>query len=623
MTNTQDEIVKHIDGPLLVTAGPGSGKTRILTERVIKLINSGKKRVLALTFSNRAAEEISNRIEESIDERSQENIFVGTIHSFCLDVVMNRGHLIGLPNGMVILNSEEDKLEIIKKVTSELPEFNNNSPKYEGKMDQLKSYLKSISNYKKQFITPEILLDSNEDQGEFARIYEAYNNMMLAQRALDFDDILFYAYRIFTERPKIARSYTRLYKYICVDEAQDLNATQYKVIRALCVDFNNIMMVGDPAQSIYGFIGSNSDYMTKHFIKDFNPKEYKLSENFRSAKKIIEAAKNIRIDAGNNAVYPLEGELKVCEFKEEEEEATWIANKIRCLIKNGSPLVEEDLRYEDIAIIGRNRYVLTNIFEQLAELDIPFNQGFSSRRIESESIPIKIFEAGLQIIINPYDEVHFNQILNLAQIHPNDNIQTEGNFLDLLLELNGSQVSNENITHFNSIKKAWSKLLDNEENFSKALDILTDNLITTDHNSFEDFENEQYMILKDLDMWRAQWKKYCSQTISGQRSLSHFRNQVSLGKTQTHNTRGVSVLTVHMSKGLEYNVVFLIGMNEGTFPDYRAKSNNALNEESNNMFVALTRAKRICYLTYPRYKYMPWGEMKLQRPSRFINLIDQ
>lgn len=626
LTEKQNQIVNHIDGPILVTAGPGSGKTRVLTERIINLLSLNKKRILALTFSNKAAEEIKERIEKRInDDEMQEQLYIGTIHSFCLEVVLNRGNLIGLPSGLVLFESELDRIAVLKKVFSEMPDLRDVITSEIDQKNIYKNCLKKISQYKQNFIMPEILLDSkSEKSNSFAKLYEAYNNMMLSQRALDFDDILLYAYRIFTERPQIATSYTRLYKYIFIDEAQDLNSSQYKIIKALCHEFTNIMMVGDPAQSIYGFNGSESEFMTKHFREDFNPTEYQLVENFRSTKKIIDAAKRIQSTSNSSAVYPIEGELSAFALDNEYQEADWIIEKINSLLKYGSEWVEGVINYENIAIIARNRYVLSKLSEKLDEKKIPYNFGQISRTVESESVIMKIFEAGLRIIINPYDNVHYQQIINLLNVEEDQIRDQENNYLNLLLSLDDSDIEGYMKNKFMILKESWKYLIENEENFTKSINFIENNLVIKEieyDNLEERALNDQYFIQKDIEMWRTNWKNYCKQSVSGQRNLAHFRNQVSLGRTQTYNEIGITLLTVHMSKGLEYDVVFLMGLNEGTFPDYRAKEPKEYNEELNNMFVGLTRAKRICYLTYPKYKQMPWGDIKYQRPSSFINLM--
>ena len=620
LTDNQLKIVNHINGSLLVVAGPGSGKTRVLTERIINLLNMGKKRILSLTFSNKAAEEISERLKTVVDENVYENVFVGTIHSFCLDVVMNRGKLIGLPSGLMIFENESDRIEILKQVFNDLLEFRYLIQSDNSK-NSLKNCLNRISKLKQNFISPDILQDSNlESDIKFSRIYRAYNNKMLAQKAIDFDDILFYAYKIFTERPQIAKSYTRLYKYIFVDEAQDLNEAQYKTIKGLCQNFSNIMMVGDPAQSIYGFNGSDSKFMTYYFKKDFNPSEYKLNENFRSTKRIIEAAKKIQKDSDSEAVYPLEGELEIKRFENEVTEAEWIANKIDSLLKDGDKWVE-DIKYEDIAIIARNRYVLSTLVDVLKLKSIAYNYGSNSGNIESESLEIKIFEAGLRIIVNPYDNVHFNHICNLIN-YKNDLIgEIDTNYLVELFNIDFNGIDNDHKILLKALQKAWKILIDDEDRFSKSIDVIEEAFhLETKNKTLTD--NDQYLIHEDIKMWKEHWKKYCSQTVAGNRSISHFRNQVSLGRTQMYDNSGVSLLTVHMSKGLEFNIVFLLGMNEGTFPDYRAVTEQSYKEELNNMFVALTRAKRMCFLTYPQSKTMPWGKTKIQSPSRFIKMIE-
>lgn len=601
LTNSQQEIVDYIDGSLLVTAGPGSGKTRVLTQRIARILELKKGKVLALTFSNKAAEEITERVKKQLSVENHERIKVETIHSFCLDLVLNRGNQIGLEAGLTVIEDRNDKLEILKRAY-----FNSKMMLPEDKI--LHKELRAIEEHKKNFLYP----DNIEYNSEFRDIFETYNNLLKSNRMIDFDDILYYSYRILIESPSVAKNYTRLFKYILIDEAQDLNNTQYRIIKALTPNFKNLMMVGDSAQSIYGFNGSDSRIMTDMFIKDYQPKVFSLIENFRSTSKIIKAASKIQPESKSLSVYPLEGEFQIQAFKNEVEEAEWISNKIVYLLDNGSKWVEGKIALEDIAIIGRNRYLFSKIEEKLEESQIDFTLGGINSNVECETIEMKVFELGIRIIVNPFDDLHYRQL--------NKYLNREGkesNFLEDILTnqtVNSAQV---NIKIFSSVIEAWNILHKNQESFVKSLNKIKEKVLIEEID-----EQFKFLIQGDIELWRTRWNKYVKQSVQGDRSLSYFRNQVSLGKLNTDNNSGISLLTVHMSKGLEFQVVFIVGMVEGTFPDYRVKTPAQEKEELNNMFVALTRAKRECYLTYPLIKDMPWGSSKRQIKSRYLNKIE-
>ena len=601
LTNSQQEIVDYIDGSLLVTAGPGSGKTRVLTQRIARILELKKGKVLALTFSNKAAEEITERVKKQLSVENHERIKVETIHSFCLDLVLNRGNQIGLEAGLTVIEDRNDKLEILKRAY-----FNSKMMLPEDKI--LHKELRAIEEHKKNFLYP----DNIENNSEFRDIFETYNNLLKSNRMIDFDDILYYSYRILIESPSVAKNYTRLFKYILIDEAQDLNNTQYRIIKALTPNFKNLMMVGDSAQSIYGFNGSDSRIMTDMFIKDYQPKVFSLIENFRSTSKIIKAASKIQPESKSLSVYPLEGEFQIQAFKNEVEEAEWISNKIVYLLDNGSKWVEGKITLEDIAIIGRNRYLFSKIEEKLEESQIDFTLGGINSNVECETIEMKVFEFGIRIIVNPFDDLHYRQL--------NKYLNREGkesNFLEDILTnqtVNSAQV---NINIFSSVIEAWNILHKNQESFVKSLNKIKEKVLIEEID-----EQFKFLIQGDIELWRTRWNKYVKQSVQGDRSLSYFRNQVSLGKLNTDNNSGISLLTVHMSKGLEFQVVFIVGMVEGTFPDYRVKTSAQEKEELNNMFVALTRAKRECYLTYPLIKDMPWGSSKRQIKSRYLNKIE-
>lgn len=604
LTPKQQEIIDYLDGPLLVTAGPGSGKTRVLTQRIANILKQRKGKVLALTFSNKAAEEISERVKKQISEGDYERVEVGTIHSFCLDVVTNKGNQIGLPSGLAVIENEKDKLELLKRSCDSLNIF--------PKEKDLREFYSQVQNYKQNFISPDLAREKHHNI-DVTNLYESYNNLLIANRVIDFDDILFYAYRIFVERPRVAKNYTRLYKHILIDEAQDLNETQYKIIQALTRDFDNIMMVGDSAQSIYGFNGSDSDIMTRKFVEDFEPKAFILNENFRSTRKIIDVANRIQPHSKSKSVYPLEGVVEVRPFEDEHGEAKWIASQIELLEKNGSPWVEDEIKLEDIAVIGRNRYLFDNLEKRFQEKGISYSLGGSSVHIECETLEMKIFEIGLRVLVNPYDDLHYGEV--------NSYLSRENQSKDFLQDLLSNREINNpelNAEIVNAVINSWGIMDKNGEDFTKALNEIEKIVLSSSQLD----ENFQFLIQNDLELWKERWSKYCKQSVPGDRSLSYFRNQVSLGKFKEDNNEGVSLLTVHMSKGLEYEIVFVLGLTQGTFPDYRAKTPTQKMEEKNNMFVAITRAKRECYLTYPLMKMMPWGDRKVQKVSEYLSLID-
>lgn len=607
LSEKQRQIVEFKDGALLVEAGPGSGKTRVLIERIKHLINNSKRgKVLALTFSNMAADEMKTRLNEDRSfEENVDRVSVGTIHSFCLDLVQTRGNLIGLNPDIVLFENEDDRKTILKDAFIDNPELNAFLSNYGEKQKILQRSLQLITERKKAFILPEDCTDNDP----FPLIYSEYNRKLNEQNAMDFDDILFFAYRILVENPRVVQMYNSLFKYICVDESQDLNFAQYQVIRALCgSDFQNLMLVGDVNQSIYGFNGSSSIYMSQSFVTDFNPTRFILNENYRSAKRIVEFANQLEhYDSVANYVY--NGELCAYGFDDEISEAKYIADKIEYLLHNGHPDVEGEITEDRIAVIARNRYVFNKLEQELNDRNLPFYFKKTISGIENESDLMKAFDLSIRILINSRDYIHFNQLMKLTG---NAEIVTS-------VRSNGFTILKNALesTEYSTIIPALEKLNNETLNFNNSLGIIQ-NLLP----SFSD--DARYLISMDIDQWRSHWTKYCMLVQKENRTLTSFRNLISLGKTATTDTHsGISLLTAHMSKGLQYDVVFVMGLCEGVFPDYRAikEGEKQLSQEKNNMYVAVTRAKRLCYLTYPRKKMMPWGDIKSQCPSRYIKNI--
>lgn len=604
----QERIVNHIDGAVLVKAGPGSGKTRVLIERIKNLLILKKRcKILALTFSNLAADEMRNRLQEdnSIGELIN-NVTVGTIHSFCLDLVQTRGNLIGLGRNMVIFENSSDQQAVLRDVFSNDPKLWELLKSEEKTNTFLQKCLSLISEQKKKFISSE-MCDMLEP---FPTIYREYNQLLLKQNALDFDDILFYAYQILTENPSVVKLYNSLYKFICVDEAQDLNFAQYEVIKALCGnECRNIMLVGDENQSIYGFNGSDSTLMSETFVRDFNPVMYVLNENYRSAKAIVKFANKL-MNYESIANYVYEGDLLAFSFEDEKREAEFVFYKMQELLKNGHSDIENPMKYDSFAIIARNKYIFSTVEALLSEYKIPYFYKKATAGVDNESEYMKVFELGIRLLLNSKDVVHLRELCKIVKVDINA-ISISNDGYDVL------QQAIQN-SEFSSLLESFRLLDERDFNFAKALSRITTMLPI----SLED--DARYLIINDINQWEKHWKKYIGQVQRENRTLLSFRNYMSLGKTQdVTSNKGVALLTAHMSKGLQYEVVFVIGLSEGTFPDYRAVNAGGaeIEQEKNNMYVAVTRAKRLCYLSYPRYKRMPWGDVKRQSPSRFLQNI--
>lgn len=616
LSKKQKEIVDYNGGNLLIIAGAGSGKTRVLTESIKNKIGSLRKgeKILAITFSNKASDELQNRLYASLGKNiTNEHVFIGTTHKFCLKLVESKGYLIGLPNRINICDSYDDRLEILYQACKEVPGFFNNH--FKGNKTQniseLKGYLEKISELKRNLKN----YDSLKDEELVSAFYE-YDNILIQQDIIDFDDILKYAYQILIEAESVVRSYGIIYKHIFVDEAQDLNKAQYEVIKALSNNKIKVTFAGDPNQAIYGFNGSTSEFFEKEFYKDFSPKKIELNENYRSSKSIIKNANILENTLLLESVLPIEGEFEINSFHNEEAEANYVFEKIEYLVKNGHKDVENNkIDYEQCAVLARNRYVFKKLEEKLKENNIEYTLKTSSKRaLSSESDLIIAFELGMRLINNPKDQLHLNKISDLLNL----SVVPES-----FHKLRQTETLNDYWKEkFKVIDNAWQNLNNNIDDisFEESLNIIQTSL-DKDQYGFE--ENDKLLIDNDINEWKNRWQIYGRKSLKGQRNLNNFLQAVSLGNTSTSVDKGVVLSTVHMSKGLEFDVVFIMGLNEGTFPDYRAVKkeeygdDKQIKEERHNLFVAITRSKRLCYLCYPKIKSTKWGDF-YQKPSRFI-----
>lgn len=606
----QSEAVNHDEGALLVTAGPGSGKTRVLTERIRRLLSKTDENfhVLALTYSNKAANEMRERLSSirNIEERS----FIGTIHSFCIEVLKSKGVHIGIKEPFSILqNSDDKRFFILEAVKNDLVISNEFNVLDKREVERKINYFANkISYYKKYLIIPESLEEGIEKQ-----IYKAYNTELLNSHMMDFDDLIYYSYQLFINFPKIANLYRKQYKYILIDEAQDLSSAHYAFLKSLCgEEFTNVMMVGDKNQSIYGFNGSSPKYMFE-FLKDFHAKKIELVENFRSSKAVVAAARSIFPDYKVEGKLPIKGAIKILRGNNEEDESIKVFNYFQNLLEQNSEYIEGKLSWSRCAILARNRYVFTQIKELLRKNNVPFYERTSSI-YQSESELMKEFESCLHLLANPNDIIHLEFLkknwigTELSEIIKN---AKDGN------ELLSKAIEIEISSQTNIVISAIKKVIPVKRHFDliEALDSLKNN----NEKIYGDNERENF--LRDLEHWIDNWTNFIRKHSPEQYNINSFITSVALGETNISTPEGLALLTLHSSKGLEFDVVSIMGMVEGIIPDYRADSKEKFDEEKRNIFVAITRSKRLLLFSYPEKRNMPWGSTVSTIPSQFLEDI--
>jgi len=595
----QQEIVNLEDGAYLIEASAGSGKTRVLTERIKKLLKNNTSKVLAITFTNKASEELKERL--SLENLTDKNIFVGTFHSFCQSILESRFKLLGFQKMPHIFEDENDRIEIVEDVIKSIPYFTEIYKNMDSK--QRSSYKSRVLNFicqvKRELAEPEELIDENGEE-HFLMLFNEYQDTLRSNNAIDFDDLILFIYQLFMNNEAVHNLYSKSFNYIFIDEGQDLNKAQYYLLKSLCKHkIENVMIVGDPNQHIYGFNGSAPKYMETLFVDDFKAKKISLHENFRCSKKVIDASNQLmglNVEAVN---YVIEGKFEIHRELNETAEAKFVANKIIELINlQFHDDIEGQIDYSKIAILGRNRFVFKHIEEQLKENNIPYYFKSGNIGVKFETIFMKLFDNYFRVVINPSDKIHARKLNSILKVE---------NFED------DSQLENSKYSYFTFIKNIINGLT--VENFKKSI------------KTFENFikkndifgDDDMIQISNELEGLNDLWVKYSFNTLKP--TLTGFKNAISLGTvTKNQKEYGVCISTVHTMKGQEAEIVFLIGIDDGTFPYYLAIQNGAeeINQEKNNLYVAFTRSKRFLYVTYPASRVMPWGDSKSRNKSRFL-----
>lgn len=620
-------------GAIIVNASAGSGKTRVLTECVRALLEESLKekfQILCMTFTVKSAEEMQERLKtvKGIKDRT----YISNLHTFALRILKSYRRELGYTEMPHVIENRNDQKAILKQVFAENPDLMEAYLVGKDKKSQEKLIditLNVIADGKKRLFFTDAdtfqyqLENHDEDKHKLLFMFKDYNDRLRNQNLIDYDDMLLLAWRILTEKPHVARIYQRLYKYVLIDEGQDLSYAQYQLIKALCGDeIKNILMVGDRNQSINGFAGADKKYMFEYFKNEFNADERQITENYRSSKSVLQVA-NLIIEGKHkiNDNQHFIGNFQPMEFENERQEAEWIINKIHETLTWEDEQFEGKVTLEKIAILARNKYVFNELKNVLNEDEDLKNNYFVKQGADTlapESNFMKIFDLGTRIVTNPNGKVYLRSLYNVLKIKkqdlPSNGISKTG--LEILTNLKKYIPENSNIDTltYSVLIDSWTRLNDNIKHFTTILNALkthTDNLD----------EKERANAILDIEEWQQAWKKYIRNSSASHKSLADFKRFIALGYTKVNKEQGLTLATVHTTKGLEYDIVFLMGMCEGTFPDYRANTPQAIEEERNNAYVAVTRAKRHLYITYPKNKMMPWGSSRFQQKSRFIKPI--
>jgi len=543
LSGPQKEAVEYKDGPLLIAAGAGSGKTRTLTQRLIQIIKNGvePKRIVAITFTNKAANEMKSRIYKDIGERAPEAMpFVGTFHSFCARILRYEARALGRTPAYVIFDANDSK-KLIRNILKSVDGKKAQTPAKTGW---------EISRIKNN------LLDPSELEEPTRTIYDEYENKLKEQNAFDFDDLIEKVVRLFTKNPAILHKYQRMYSHVLVDEYQDINTSQYRLIKLLCEKHKNITVVGDDQQSIYGFRWSDFTNFL-NFEKDWQEaKIIKLGENFRSTGNIVKAAsgliKNNKLQRHKELWTDNEaGELiKVVGSEDADEEADIITETI---MERGNT--------SNVAILYRTNAQSRAIEQALNFNSIPYDVYGGIRFYERKEI--RDIVAALRYALNPKDELSKDRILKTFRKKPREellaNLENHAEKLSIL-ELVGYILKTTD--YFNYLAARFTNSEERAENVSELV-----RFASTFHSLHELVE--RISLLQATD------------------------------RTKSGEERNIRLMTIHLAKGLEFDDVYIVGMSEGLLPHERSLlSAEEIEEERRLAYVAMTRAKTRLHISF-------------------------
>lgn len=610
LNDRQKEAVNITDGPLLVLAGAGSGKTKVLTTKVAKLILDNKidpSNILAITFTNKAAKEMKQRILSMVGDIGYK-IQISTFHSFGLNILKKHYDKLKLSKNFTILDSDDSSI-LIKNILKDM----NSDENY-------KAIKNIISNNKNALIDSYEYerFVSNDFEELVLEVYRKYENRLIKNNSVDFDDLLMLPIVLFKKHPDILKEYQEQYKYILIDEYQDTNEAQYLLTKMISAKYKNICVVGDDSQSIYSWRGSNYKNIL-NFEKDYpNCKTVFLEQNYRSTKIIINASNDLiknNINRKDKNLWTDNEEGIKIEYKraiDEKDEAYYVVSEINKLLDNGSKL-------SDIAILYRTNAQSRNLEDELLLNNIPYKVVGSVYFYNRKEI--KDLMAYLKLIYNKDDDVSLTRIINV----PRRKIGKVT--IDKLV----SKANDLNCSMYDAIDSG------KELEFKEIIEFLRENKDNYTLTNFIDLILEKTGIIKELEdenSIEAQTRienlnefksiAYQFEEKYGIISLEEFLNEISLVSdiTEYKDNEAITLMTIHSAKGLEFSNVFIVGLEESIFPHFNSfESNDSLEEERRLCYVAITRAKKRLWLVNALSRTI-YGNKVSNKESRFIKEID-
>lgn len=640
LNKSQREAVEYIDGASLVVAGAGSGKTRVLTYKIAYLLARGIApwNILALTFTNKASKEMKERIGTLVGENKARYLWMGTFHSVFYRILRTEAEAIGYQSNFTIYDSSDAK-SLIKSIVKEM--------QLDDKKYKPGTVANRISKAKNQLLMPNeyaanteaYQIDKAQQVPAVRDIYRIYAMRCRQAQVMDFDDLLLYTYKLFTSRPDICLQYAERFQYILVDEYQDTNIAQHKIVWELSKLNQKICVVGDDAQSIYGFRGADIDNILQFSERYKNARIFKLEQNYRSTQNIV--------DAANSVISHNKSQIKKKVFSKNEigeplvltsaysdiEEGEIVCNQISSLHSN------KELNYSEIAILYRTN-AQSRVFEEaLRKRAIPYKiyggLSFYQRK------EIKDVIAYFRLVINPYDEEAFKRIINYPARGIGETtvnklmsaaIQQDVSLWKILespetYNININKGTAQKLASFYQMMQSFLQAVETEDASVLGCRIIKEAGIMNDFlkDATPEGQNRRENITELVNGLQNFVDLQREEDRESEIQLIDYMQQVSLltdaDKTD-ENTPKVALMTIHSAKGLEFGGVFVVGLEDGLFPNANATYNPIEKEEERRLFyVAITRAKEYCYLSFSKSRFH-YGKMEFSNPSCFLYDID-